>query len=439
MILKRFIDDLVQRTDIVDVIGKSVQLKKAGNEFKGLCPFHHEKTPSFSVNPSKQFYHCFGCGESGDVIRFLEKHAGKSFRDAVAELASAAGVDVPDGNGGNNDRRKAETAADNHALVSHISDWYREQLLGDTPHIEARRYLKDRCIDRETAETFGLGFAPAGWDNVLKKFGSTASLRRQLEDVGFIVRKDKEEGHFYDRFRNRVMFPITDSRDRIVGFGARAIDDQQPKYLNTPTTAIFRKKCELFGVTQAKPEINRTGTVLVVEGYTDVLALHQTGVTNAVATCGTAMTAENARRLFRLAEEVVFCFDGDAAGRQAAMKALWVMLPEMTDGKFASLIFLPDGEDPDSLVRKDPDWFHNRLKADLQSGLDYLLGKLRDGSGRDRLDGTARYFLRIAEVVGLLPADGALRKIVANFCLKETGACPLSYVQEPAVRRRRKQ
>ncbi len=416
MIPEEFINDLNQRINIAEVIGRYVELKQSGKEFKGLCPFHNEKTPSFTVNPEKQFYHCFGCNEGGNAIQFLMKHDGKSFRDAVDELASSVGLELPDKTNGNRQRRSADNGKSAYDLIERVSTFYQERLLGSQADPEASAYLKKRGIDRETAEHFRLGYAPNSWDAVLKKFGKTATQRRQLEDIGLIVRKEKDDGHFYDRFRNRLMFPIMDQRANVLGFGGRAIGDQQPKYMNSPTTELFRKSHELFGIVQADESIINTGQALVVEGFTDVLSLHARGITNAVASCGTAVTGEHVRRLFAMADEVIFSFDGDDAGRTAARKTSMTALTEMSDGKMASLMYLPEGHDPDSIIRSEPEWYEQLGLPTRSPVLETLLGGIGSVCDMDRLDGRARFRRLADEIIELLPESGLLRHIVSDYC-----------------------
>ena len=432
MIPQEFIDDMLQRIDIAEVIGKYVPLKKTGQEYKGLCPFHGEKTQSFTVNTAKQFYHCFGCGAGGNTIKFLMEHDGKSFREAVADLAASVGLKVP----GNTDNRRQTAGTEaNHELLELVCDVFQGNLLGKTPHTAAAAYLKERGISRPAAEAYRIGYAPDGWDYVLKKFGTTARARRQLEDSGLIVRKDDDSGYFYDRFRDRLMFPIVNYRNQVVGFGGRSIGDQIPKYLNSPTTSMFRKRRELFGLSQAMPGIESTGQVLVVEGYTDVLSLNQNGLTNAVAGCGTALTAEHAERLFKLAQEVIICFDGDNAGRLAAAKAAQALLPEMADGKMASIMFLPDGHDPDSLVSSDPKWYEQVGMKSRKPVLEYLIDRIESDCDLSRLDGCALYSLRAAGVIAQLPKSGILRHIVSDYCVRKSGCDPLAEELSPSSKK----
>lgn len=343
---KQFIDDLLMRVDIVDLIDSRVPLKKAGKDHKACCPFHDEKTASFTVSPTKQFYHCFGCGAHGTAISFLMEYERMSFPEAVTELAARAGVAVPQEAGDYSSNN--ESTASLLTLLTEAARFYRTQL---REHAQAVAYLKNRGITGEIAATFGIGFAPDGWDNLVRLLGHTPQARDVLVQAGLAIRKDG--GGVYDRFRGRVMFPIHDYRGRIVGFGGRVIDQGEPKYLNSPETALFHKGQELYGLYRARESIRREGRVLVVEGYMDVVALAQHGVDNAIATLGTATTADHLNRIFRFAHDVIFCFDGDRAGREAAWKALDVILPLLSHDRQAGFLFLPDGEDPDTLVRKE--------------------------------------------------------------------------------------
>ncbi|MFO1323099.1 MAG: DNA primase [Burkholderiales bacterium] len=344
MIPNDFIQTLLSRVDIVDVIDRYVPLKKAGANYVACCPFHSEKTPSFSVSPTKQFYHCFGCGAHGTAIGFLMEHAGKTFPDAVEELARDAGLAVPRvESAGEKERR--EEAQDLNELLLTAAHHYRARLKAAPQAIE---YLKSRGLTGEVAARFGIGYAPDAWQDLAAAFPNYDEPA--LDAAGLVV--SGEGGKRYDRFRDRVMFPIHDSRGRVIGFGGRVLGAGEPKYLNSPETPVFSKGRELYGLYLARNAIRDAGRVVVVEGYMDVVALAQHGVEYAVATLGTATTPVHAQKLFRLTDHVVFCFDGDAAGRKAAWRALTNTLPEMADGKNAVFLFLPDGEDPDDFVRK---------------------------------------------------------------------------------------
>ncbi|MGN2392950.1 DNA primase [Pelomicrobium sp. G1] len=344
MIPQAFIQDLLNRVDVVEVIDRYVPLKRAGANYKACCPFHSEKTPSFTVSPSKQFYHCFGCGAHGSAIGFLMEYRGLGFVDAVRELAAGVGMNVPEAERPGL-RPPAGEAAELYSVLERATRFYRESLKRSP---QAIAYLKGRGLSGEVAARFGIGYAPADWQALAECFDDYGSV--WLEKAGLVLRG--EGGRRYDRFRDRIMFPIADSRGRIVGFGGRLIGEGEPKYLNSPETPIFEKGRELYGLFQARGPIREAGRVLVVEGYMDVVALAQHGIGYACATLGTATTGAQAQKLLRQADRVVFCFDGDEAGRRAAWRALEAVLPHMTDGKEVSFLFLPAGEDPDSLVRR---------------------------------------------------------------------------------------
>jgi DNA primase len=405
---KQFIDDLITRIDIVELIDERVPLKKAGKDYKACCPFHEEKTPSFTVSADKQFYHCFGCGVHGTAIGFLMEYDHMSFPEAVEELARRAGVEIP---------REARSAAAPEApvgpelleLMRAAARFYRLQLREHPQGPVAVDYLKHRGITGEMAKAFELGFAPDGWDNLLKAFGQDEPARESLVTAGLAIKK--EGGGYYDRFRARVMFPIHDYRGRIVGFGGRVIGGGEPKYLNSPETPLFHKGRELYGLYRARDAIKRENRVLVVEGYMDVVALAQHGIDFAVATLGTATTREHLERLFRHAPEVIFCFDGDRAGREAAWRALETTLPALRDGRQASFLFLPEGEDPDTLVRKEgAAAFGARLRA-AKPLPDFLFETLMRQVDLNRLDGRAR-LVELARPHLSKVAPGALQQLM---------------------------
>ena len=343
MIPNDFIQTLLSRVDIVDVIDRYVPLKKAGANYQACCPFHGEKTPSFTVSPTKQFYHCFGCGAHGTAIGFLMEHGGKAFPDAVEELARDAGLEVPRvERPGESERR--EQAMDLTAITREAAKFYRAQLK-DAPR--AIEYLKERGLTGAIAARFGIGYAPDAWQPLASAFDRYDEPA--LETAGLVIAG--EGGKRYDRFRDRIMFPIHDSRGQVIGFGGRVLGDGEPKYLNSPETPLFSKGRELYGLFLARQAIREAGTVVVVEGYMDVVALAQHGVDYAVATLGTSTTpAPSSQKLFRQSDRVIFCFDGDAAGRKAAWRVLENALPVLADGKNAGFLFLPDGEDPDDFV-----------------------------------------------------------------------------------------
>ncbi len=388
-----FIDDLINRADIVEIIDARVPLKKAGRDFSACCPFHNEKTPSFTVSQTKQFYHCFGCGAHGSAIGFLMEYDHLEFPDAVEELARQVGVSVPREAG--TQRQPARQGPDYFEILQQADQFYQQQLRKHPQASQAVDYLKQRGLSGEIAARFGMGYAPPGWDNLTSSLGSTN--QQAAHELGLLV--ERENGGFYDRFRERIMFPIRDRRGRIIGFGGRVLGDEKPKYMNSPESAVFHKGQELYGLYEARKQVRDLDRLLVVEGYMDVVALAQHGIHNAVATLGTATTAEHLERLFRVVPQVIFCFDGDTAGRKAAWRALENALPVMRQGREAHFLFIPDGEDPDSLVRKEgqqpflerveqsaplSDFFYEGLKQRVDT---------RSSDGRIRLADTAKPLL----------------------------------------------
>lgn len=346
---RSFIDDLLARTDIVDLINTRVKLKKAGRDYQACCPFHHEKTPSFTVSQAKQFYHCFGCGAHGNAITFLMEFDKLEFPEAIEELAAIHGVEVPreqradDGKPHLNYQRRRDL----HQLMGDIASFYAQTL---PAHREAVEYVAKRGLSDEVVARYQIGFVPNSMDTVLKRFGNTRESREQLLTTGML--SQNERGSTYDRFRNRLMFPIRDKRGRVIAFGGRVLGDEKPKYLNSPETAIYHKGSELYGLYEALQQDDAPEFLLVVEGYMDVVALAQFGVDNAVAALGTATTPEQIQQLFRASEQVVCCYDGDRAGRDAAWRALNNALVHLHDGRQLKFVFLPDGEDPDSYIRR---------------------------------------------------------------------------------------
>ena len=345
MIPNDFIQTLLSRVDIVDVVDRYVPLKKAGANYVACCPFHSEKTPSFTVSQTKQFYHCFGCGAHDTAVGFLMEYGGKTFPDAVDELARDAGLEVPRMESRPGETERREQAQDLASLLLTAAKFYRAQLK-EAP--QAIDYLKGRGLTGEIAARFGVGYAPDAWQPLAAAFDNYEA--RELETAGLVIAGDA--GKRYDRFRDRIMFPIHDSRGQVIGFGGRVLGEGEPKYLNSPETPLFSKGRELYGLYLARSGIREAGRVVVVEGYMDVVALAQHGIDYAIATLGTATTPVHSQKLFRQTDNVVFCFDGDAAGRKAAWRALENTLPALADGKNASFLFLPDGEDPDDYVRK---------------------------------------------------------------------------------------
>jgi len=354
LIPQSFIADLLNRVDIVDVVGQHVKLKKAGANFQGLCPFHSEKSPSFSVSPTKQFYHCFGCGAHGSAISFLMEYSGLGYVDAIEDLARSAGLDVPREERTANDVARQQQAMALSEVMSSAADWYRQQLKGNPRAVE---YLKGRGLTGEIAKRYALGYAPDGWQGLEAVFGTYANdeVAKTLLEGGLLIQGEQSDNNQpvkrYDRFRDRVMFPIRNPKGQTIGFGGRILDQGEPKYLNSPETPLFSKGNTLYGLFEARQAIRAQEYVLVCEGYMDVVALAQLGFPNAVATLGTACTANHVRMLLRQTDKVVFSFDGDAAGQRAAQRALEACLPLMSDDKEIRFLFLPTEHDPDSYVR----------------------------------------------------------------------------------------
>ncbi len=378
---QQFIDDLLNRVDIVEVIDSRVPLKKKGKEYSACCPFHSEKTPSFTVSQNKQFYHCFGCKANGSAIGFLIEYEHLSFPEAIEELARSQGIDVPYEGGQRPDPAIKKAQTDLYDLMHETDQYFQQQLRQHTESAKAVAYLKERGLSGEIAKDFGIGFAPDGWDNLLKALGTTTEREKALVTAGMLIQKDN--GKCYDRFRDRIMFPIRDRRGRCIAFGGRILPKNQPndkdaKYLNSPETPLFHKGRELYGLYEARQALRDIPRLMVVEGYMDVVALAQFDVRYAVATLGTATTPDHLQRLFQLTSEVVFCFDGDRAGKDAAWRALQACLPEMRDGREIRFMFLPESEDPDSYIRKiGKETFELEIKQS-QSFSKYLFKQLTD-------------------------------------------------------------
>ncbi|MBM4219689.1 MAG: DNA primase [Gammaproteobacteria bacterium] len=380
-----FIDELIARTDIVELIGGRVQLKKAGREWKACCPFHNEKTPSFWVSPDKQFYHCFGCGAHGTALGFLMEHDKLPFPDAVEELASRLGLEVPREGG---DAPRTRPGEDLYELLASVTQFYRDSLRESK---RAKAYLEGRGITAESCVKFAVGYAPDAWDAVLRRFGGSAARERALLEAGLVVeRSGKGESGCYDRFRDRVMFPIRDARGRPIAFGGRILDQGEPKYLNSPETALFHKGRELYGLYEARQALRKVERLLVVEGYVDVVRLAQSGIAWSVATLGTATTPEHLNRLFRVTSELVFCFDGDTAGRNAAWRALENALEHARDGRQLRFLFLPEGHDPDTLVGEEGAAAFEARVAGAVPISEFLVGQLVTRTDLSSIDGRAR-------------------------------------------------
>ena len=405
-----FIDDLLVRTDIVDVIDSRVQLKKAGREYKACCPFHNEKTPSFTVSQVKQFYHCFGCGAHGTAISFLMEFEHLDFVEAVEELAHMAGLEVPREAGFEPGAQSSTQPL--YELLQKASAYYRQQLRNHAQAGHAVDYLKQRGLSGAVAARFAIGFAPPGWENLLTALGTDATARKGLQETGLVIERTDGSG-VYDRFRDRIQFPIHDRRGRTIGFGGRVLGDDTPKYLNSPESSVFHKGQELYGLFEARKAMRKLERLLVVEGYMDVVALAQFDINYAVATLGTATTPEHLERLYRAAPEVVFCFDGDRAGRQAAWRALENTLPVLRDGREARFLFLPEGEDPDSLVRqigREP--FEQQI-GDAVHLSDFLFNHLASELDIDSIDGRARLVDQARPLLARLP-DSVFRQMMVE-------------------------
>ncbi|MDC9594980.1 DNA primase [Xenorhabdus sp. IM139775] len=360
---RAFINDLLARTDIIDLIDVRVPLKKKGKNHQACCPFHNEKTPSFTVNGDKQFYHCFGCGAHGNAIDFLMNYDRLDFVESIEELATMHGLEVPYEAGSGGGQIERHQRQNLYQLMDKLNSFYQHSL--NTPGAQsARQYLTQRGLSEEIIQRFAIGFAPNGWDNVLTKFARNAEEQKQLNDAGMLVTND--QGQTYDRFRGRVMFPIRDRRGRVIAFGGRVLGDALPKYLNSPETDIFHKGRQLYGLYEAQQNHKSLTRLLVVEGYMDVVALAQFGIGYAVASLGTSTTAEHVQLLFRTTDNVICCYDGDRAGRDAAWRTLETALPYLNDGRQLRFMFLPDGEDPDSLIRKEGrEVFEQRMEKAL--------------------------------------------------------------------------
>jgi len=418
LIPQYFIDDILARTDIVEVIDSRVPLKKAGTNHKACCPFHNEKTPSFSVSETKQFYHCFGCGESGSALRFLMEYEHLSFPEAVEELARNLGLEVPHEKttetGSSGHGAKLKQADSLYQLMQQTDQFYRKQLREHPQASKAVDYLKQRGLSGEIAAEYGMGYAPPGYESVLKALttsDSSSDIESKLVELGMLIKKDS--GGTYDRFRDRVMFPIRDQRGRCIAFGGRVLGDDSPKYLNSPETPLFHKGRELYGLYEMRKALRKIDKVLVVEGYMDVVALAQFDVRYAVATLGTATTADHLQRLFRLSHEIYFCFDGDRAGREAAWRALNNALPVIREGLQIRFMFLPQGEDPDSFIRTNgKDGFEAELSK-AKSFSEYLFDNLCSNIDTSSIDGRAQLVETARPLVSqLLP--GVYRQMVLN-------------------------
>jgi DNA primase len=403
-----FKQDLLHRVDVVDVISARVPLKKSGANWVGLCPFHGEKTPSFTVSQTKQFYHCFGCGAHGNAIGFLMEYSGLGYVEALKELAESVGMKLPELRPEERKHKEAPEGPDLYELLATAARYYREQLKASPRAID---YLKGRGLTGKTAARFGIGYAPAGWQSLAAVF--TEYGEKALIECGLVI---DNEGKRYDRFRDRVMFPILNQRGFVVGFGGRVIEgDDGPKYLNSPETPLFEKGRELYGLPQARDAIRATNRVVVVEGYMDAVMLAQQGVENAVATLGTATTPAHVQKLLRQADDVVFCFDGDTAGRRAAWHALEVSLESLTDRKALRFLFLPAEHDPDSYVRAFGREAFERELAGAQPLSEFLLSSLTGRVDLATLEGRSRLIAEAKPLVRRVAASALRAQLVKAF------------------------
>lgn len=403
---KDFIDDLIARTDIVELVDSRVKLKKAGKNYQACCPFHSEKSPSFTVSQEKQFYHCFGCGAHGNAISFLLEYDRLEFPDAIEELARFHSIEVPREEGGPPPPTQAQKAqiADDYELMEKATRFFAHQLKNHPEKNRPIDYLKGRGLSGEVVKAFDIGFAPPEWDGIYKSFGSTPDKQQQLLDLKLITENDNRRR--YDFFRDRIMFPIRDKRGRVIGFGGRVLEDGGPKYLNSPETRIFHKGHELYGFFQAKQASRKLNRVMIVEGYMDVVALAQFGIDYAVASLGTSTTPEHIQMLFRAAPEIICCYDGDRAGRDAAWRALENALPFLKDGVQMKFLFLPDGEDPDTLVRQTgKDDFEKLLDQDAVPLSRFFFDNLLQRHDVGNSEGKASLVKEAQEYIDLVKAE----------------------------------
>ena len=416
LIPQSFIDDLLDRTDIVDVVNSRVPLKKTGKSHKACCPFHEEKSPSFTVAEDKQFYYCFGCGAGGNALSFVMEFDRLDFLPAVELMAKNVGLEVPREATAN---PKAKQHRDDlYSVLTEADKFYRQKLRSEEAK-EAVKYLKSRGLTGKVAAQFGIGFAPQGWDNLIKAVATNDEKTKLLTDSGMLVIKPEEKKQ-YDRFRHRIMFPIRDQRGRTLGFGGRVLDDSTPKYLNSPETPVFHKGRELYGLYEARQALKEIPYLLMVEGYMDVIALAQYGINNAVATLGTALTENHLQKLFRYTSEIVFCFDGDSAGRRAASRSMDIALPEMRDGVTAKFLFLPDGEDPDTMVRN---LGTEKFKSQIENATplsEFLFEELTEGIDIETGEGKAKLSKLSAPKINRIP-QGVFKQLMLEELSRKTG------------------
>lgn len=416
-----FLDDLLDRIDIVDVVDHRVKLKKTGKNYSACCPFHEEKTPSFTVSPDKQFYYCFGCGASGNAMGFIMEYEHLDFPSAVDELAKLAGVEVPreKQNFSPAQQAKEKQRQEILSLLEQADEYYQQQLRQHQNKTLAVNYLKSRGLSGEICKRFGVGYAPNGWENLKQQLAEDQKNLKRLEEAGMLIHKP-EKNRYYDRFRERIMFPIRDRRGRVIGFGGRVLGDDKPKYLNSPETPVFHKGEELYGLWEARQANSQIARLLVVEGYMDVVALAQFDINYAVATLGTACGEAHLKLAFKHTQEIVFCFDGDDAGRNAAKRALSNSLPAMNDGRQIKFLFLEDGQDPDSYVRQfGKDKFLQRINETASPLEDFLFDSLCEDIDASTMGGKALLSKRAAPMLNLLP-KGVYRELMFKHLAQRT-------------------
>jgi len=395
-----FINELLSRIDIINIIDAYVPLKKTGRNHKACCPFHDEKTPSFSVNQEKQFYYCFGCNANGTAITFLMEHLRMGFIEAIEDLAARAGMEVPRDAGNTSDANIQSKKL--YELMELVNNFYLEQLENNKNSKTVHKYLHERNINKEVVTEFQLGYAPPGWDNIVSELGKSDESIKNLLSIGVIIENDR--GGYYDRFRDRLIFPIRDQRNRVIGFGGRVLDDGVPKYLNSPETPIFQKGRELYGLSQARKALKNFNEIYIVEGYMDVIALAQYGIKNAVACLGTAATVEHLEKMFRITNKLVFCFDGDTAGKKAAWRALENSLTLLRNGRQVHFIFLPDNEDPDSFVRENgkESFLSTKMLVPLS---EFLFNSISQKINLEILEGRSEMINKTLPYLNKLPPD----------------------------------
>ncbi|MBQ0724481.1 MAG: DNA primase [Cycloclasticus sp.] len=435
-ISQHFIDDLLARTDVVDVIDSLLPLKKKGANYSACCPFHNEKTPSFTVSQDKQFYHCFGCGVSGSAIGFLMDYSHLDFVEAVEELASRAGVEVIREQGVISDKPKRDLSP-LLQMNEDASQFYQQQLRSHKTSQRASEYLQGRGLSGETAKTFQLGYAPTGWDNLMSALGKTEGSLADLRELGLIVSNDNKKT--YDRFRERIMFPIRNKRGQTIGFGGRVMDDAEPKYLNSPETPLFHKGREVYGLFEALKASSKLQRLLLVEGYLDVISLHQQGITNSVAALGTAITREHIDLLFRSVSELVICMDGDSAGQKASWRAVVNALPALRSGRQIKVLSLPAGQDPDSLVGDNGAAYFEQLIDNATPLSTYFFDYLGNEHTLDSMEGRAAMLEQARPLLDTIPAGAfadMMKKQLANVS-QLGGASPRGFSSARGVKTRR--